>query len=290
MSDASWPEPPPLPPGRTVLVPGRGELFVRDTGGGGPTIVLLHGWTATGELNWFLQWQEVARLGRVVLIDHRGHGRGIRSTRRFSLEDCADDIGGLCGVLGIERPVLVGYSMGGPIAVLTAQRHPRLVGGIVLAATAMEWRATLLDRLGWVAQLPAMSFALRTGLARRGLRVLLQRAAAADPSLAPYVEWAAGEAARGSTAELLAAGRALSRYDARSLVPELGVPGEVIVTSRDRLVPPRKQRAQAAALGADPIEVRADHDATVVAGAAIAAAVVTAVDRLLGSHEITGIA
>lgn len=38
------PVPPPLPPGRAVLVPGRGEVFVRDSGDDGPAVLLLHGW------------------------------------------------------------------------------------------------------------------------------------------------------------------------------------------------------------------------------------------------------
>ena len=286
MTTAPWPEPPPLPPGRTILVPGRGELFVRDTGGDGPPVVLLHGWTASGELNWFLQWQTLADAGRrVVLVDHRGHGRGIRARRRFSLEDCAADVAGLCGELRLVRPVLVGYSMGGPIAVLTAHRHAGLVGGLVLAATAMEWRATIAERLGWRVQLPAMSVALRTGAARRALRRLLDRAATAAPELEPYVEWASGEAARGTVREVLDAGRALSRYDARRIVAGLDVPAEVVITTKDRLVAPEKQRAQARAFGAEPIEVAADHDATLVAGAELATAIEVAVDRLLDGRE-----
>ena len=41
-----------MPPARTVLVPGRGEFFIRDTGGDGPPAMLLHGWMASADLNW----------------------------------------------------------------------------------------------------------------------------------------------------------------------------------------------------------------------------------------------
>src|SRR5690348_11050534 len=73
------PEPPvEMPPARTVHVPGRGEFFVRDTGGDGPPLLLLHGWTASADLNWYAQYGPLAAAGyRVIALDHRGHGRGL---------------------------------------------------------------------------------------------------------------------------------------------------------------------------------------------------------------------
>src|SRR3954451_4691237 len=87
------PEPPvELPPGRVVHVPGRGELFVRDTGGDGPAVLLLHGWMFSADLNWFPVYAPLAEAGyRVLAIDHRGHGRGLRTHVPFRLSDCADD-------------------------------------------------------------------------------------------------------------------------------------------------------------------------------------------------------
>ena len=71
-----------LPPARTVLAPGRGELFIRDTGGEGPAVMLLHGWMATADLNWWGAYGPLAEAGyRVLAIDHRGHGRGMRPLR-----------------------------------------------------------------------------------------------------------------------------------------------------------------------------------------------------------------
>src|ERR1700733_13244874 len=72
------PEPPiEMPPARTLRVPGRGELFLRDTGGKGPVVMLLHGWMATADLNWAGAYADLARAGyRVLAIDPRGHGRG----------------------------------------------------------------------------------------------------------------------------------------------------------------------------------------------------------------------
>jgi 3-oxoadipate enol-lactonase len=56
------PEPPvKLPPARTVVVPERGEVFLRDTGGEGPPVLLLHGWTASADLNWYAQYRRSPR-------------------------------------------------------------------------------------------------------------------------------------------------------------------------------------------------------------------------------------
>ena len=109
--------------------PGAGRAAARPSTGragiaGAPTLLLLHGWTASSALNWFTTFPVLSRSFDVVAIDHRGHGRGIRSRRRFRLEDCADDAVALADVLGIDRFVPVGYSMGGPVAQLIWRRHP----------------------------------------------------------------------------------------------------------------------------------------------------------------------
>ena len=127
-----------LPPGRYVWLPGRGRTFVRELAGppGAPMLILLHGWTATADLNWFACFHPLAERFRVIAIDHRGHGRGLRSIEPFRLEHCADDVAALARELGIDRFVPVGYSMGGPIAQLVWQRHRELVDGLVLCATS----------------------------------------------------------------------------------------------------------------------------------------------------------
>src|SRR3974390_2666456 len=85
------PEPPiEMPPGRTVQVAGRGEFFLRDTGGDGPVVMLLHGWLVSADLNWCGAYAALALAGyRVLAIDHRGHGRGLRPLAPVRLGDCA---------------------------------------------------------------------------------------------------------------------------------------------------------------------------------------------------------
>ena len=75
--DVSAPVPPSLPEGRVVTVPGRGEMFVRTLGEGpGIPVLLLHGWMASADLNWYRLYEELAGERPVIACDHRGHGRG----------------------------------------------------------------------------------------------------------------------------------------------------------------------------------------------------------------------
>src|SRR4029453_14365484 len=79
---------------------------------GGPTLLLLHGVTLTAVLNWSGILQTLGRRYRILLLDQRGHGEAT-SSGAFRLEDCADDAAAVAGKLGVERLVVVGYSMGG---------------------------------------------------------------------------------------------------------------------------------------------------------------------------------
>ena len=62
------------------------KFFLRDTGRDGPVVMLLHGWMASADLNWCGAYGDLFQAGyRVLAIDHRGHGRGLRPLERFRL-------------------------------------------------------------------------------------------------------------------------------------------------------------------------------------------------------------
>jgi 3-oxoadipate enol-lactonase len=271
--------PPGLPPGRTVLVPDRGEVFVRDSGGDGPVVLLCHGWTVSADLNWWPVYEPLSAVGRVIAIDHRGHGRGMRSEQPFSLEAAADDAAGALRALGVSSAVVVGYSMGGPISMLLTRHHPDLVEGLVCEATALEWRATRRERWLWKG-IGIMEFFLRLGsaasLAERALRN------------APHAHraWFKAEITRGDPADITNAGRALGEYDARPFAGAIEVPAAVVVTTKDRLVRPKKQRALAAALGATTFELAGDHDVPWVQSQAFATTTVQAVRSVLDAGRL----
>jgi 3-oxoadipate enol-lactonase len=259
------PVPPFLPPGRVINLAGRGEVFVRDSGGGpaDPAVLLLHGWTASADLNFFPVYAQLASSYRVIALDLRGHGRGMRSTEPFSLEDCADDAAALLGQLGARPVIVVGYSMGGPVGLLLAQRHPSKVAALVMQATALEWRRTARERMVW-RLLSVLEVGLRLGTGAGFVERVLRQAIEEAPELDVFRPWLAAEFRRGIARELADAGRALSRYDAQSWAGQLGFPAVTLITTRDRLVSPAKQRELAEALHAHVIEVDADHDLPLV--------------------------
>ena len=255
----------------------RGEIFVRQVEGPAEVpVVLLHGWMASADLNWFRLFEPLGGLHPVVAPDLRGHGRGLRSPDRFRLEDCADDVAALLRELGIGRAIVVGYSMGGPVAMLVWRRHPELVSGLVLAATAMRWNLTRRERIFWgLLGLAGVLLRWPTG------RIVLLRAIGGleevPADLLTYRHWADGEFRRGDPMEMVEAGRALGRFDARSFAGSVDVPTAVIVTTADRLVDPSRQRALAAAARARDFEFPGDHGAVAMQGAEFAATMLEAV-------------
>lgn len=279
----TMPEPPgELPPARIVAVPGRGEMFVRDApgppGAQGPPILLLHGWLYPADLTWFGCYEALARHGRLLAPDHRGHGRGLRPSTPFRLADVADDVAALLRRLGTPPVIAVGYSMGGPVAQLLWQRHPDVVAGLVLCATGAGFATRAYDRLLWrgmgllqllLRLLPRHWWQRLFELQARGAPLRLSGVASRQAPATAHglLPWVISELDRGSAEDVAEAGRELGRYDASGWLPTVDVPCAVVITGHDRLVPVRNQRELAGLMpDALVVEVPLDHDA-VVAGA-----------------------
>ena len=95
----------------------------------------------SADTNWYRAYGPLAERGyRVIALDHRGHGRRLRSPDPFRLADCAGDAAALVRELDCAPVTAVGYSMGGPIAQLLARDDRDLVSGLVLCATAAHWQ------------------------------------------------------------------------------------------------------------------------------------------------------
>lgn len=256
-----------VPEGRLVRIEGRGELFARIHRHPDPdadVVLLLHGWTASSDLQFFTAYEALAARFTLLGIDHQGHGRGLRTPERFSLEAAADDAAALVRALELGPVIAVGYSMGGPISMLLARRHAELVSGLVVQATALSWRYTRRDRLRR-RLLPLAGSWLRTKAYRRYVRRAVPKllgVRAGQPLDGPvqrYVPWLIAELSRGDPFVITEAGQAIGDYDARPWAESLGVPAASLVTTADRLVPPTRQRALAAALRATVRELDADH-------------------------------
>lgn len=264
MSDEGGPW---LPPGRTVRLPGRGTTFIRELHGraGAPTVLLLHGLSATADLNWFTAYEALGRQYNIVALDHRGHGRGIRTWRPFRLEDCADDAAALIDHLGLGAVIAVGYSMGGPIGQLLWRRHRDKVDGLVLCATARSFanrdprtRLLMAGLLPLSAAARLTPPAVRTRVANRIIDTRAERR--------PMHNWAIKELRRGDPASIMQAASAVGRFRSSDWVGEVDVPTAVVVTTRDQLVSPRRQLLLADTIpGATVHRVDGDHSACVMA-------------------------
>ena len=181
-----------------VELPGRGgSTYVTDTPGPtprSPTIVLLHALGCTGLLTWFPAIEPLSRRYRVVTLDQRWHGQGIRS-EEFSLHDCADDVAALIDVLELDDVIVAGYSMGSIVAQRVWRQHPEKVQGLVLCATTDRFQLDP-ERAGrsspaWASRCSAPADISRSRTALRAARV--DRPGARPRAPSDIHEWALRE-------------------------------------------------------------------------------------------------
>jgi pimeloyl-ACP methyl ester carboxylesterase len=247
---------------------------------GAPTVALLHGLAATGMLNWFAALEALAVHFNVLVVDHRGHGRGIR-TAHFRLVDCADDVVALADHLGVPSFVAAGYSMGGPIAKLCWSRHKDRVRGLVLCATARHF---FLRQASGIA---SAVFPGAIGVARLAPDFFRQRMVDSllggirDERSRAFVR---DELAHTNPATVMQATRAIIRFSSHDWVANIDVPTAVLVMTHDRLVPAEQQYKLAAAIpGARVLEVAGDHFACVRAADRFVPALIEACRYVTGA-------
>src|SRR6185503_13628491 len=109
-------------------------------GKGDPALVFIHCWTCNRTF-WENQVAEFSKTNRVVTIDLPGHGESGKGRKTWSVESFGDDVKTVVTKLGLKRVVLVGSSMGGPIALEAARRMPDRVVAIVPVDTLQNVEA-----------------------------------------------------------------------------------------------------------------------------------------------------
>ena len=223
--------------------------------------MLLHGWTATADLNFFAAYAALGQRFRVLAFDHRGHGLGIRSRRTFRLEDCADDVAAMIEALHTGPVVALGYSMGGTVAQLLWRRHPHHVRGLVLAATGSHFNAARNERLSFIGLTGLAALArLTPSQARRWLthQLYLQR------KTSSWSPWAVEQVVRHDWRMVLEAGKAIGSFRSDDWLGDVDVPTAVVVTMQDQVVPLRRQMKLFEAIPtAQALRIDAGHDAIV---------------------------
>jgi pimeloyl-ACP methyl ester carboxylesterase len=108
------------------------DLYFEAHGAGRP-LILLHGGLGSGEM-FGPVLPALADHHQVITVDLQGHGRTADIDRPIDVRLMADDIAALIEHLGLEKPDLVGYSLGGAVALLTAIKYPAMVGRLVVAS------------------------------------------------------------------------------------------------------------------------------------------------------------
>src|SRR5262245_44716418 len=114
-----------------TLRAGDGVKVVYEVRGKGDTaLIFLHGWCGD-RLWWKNQADAFASDYRVVTLDQAGHGESGKDRKKWSVDGLADDVQTLVKELGLKRVILVGHSMGGPIALAAAKRLPGTVIAVI---------------------------------------------------------------------------------------------------------------------------------------------------------------
>lgn len=146
---------PPTTPCRTDRIAvGPVALAVATYGGpepGAPTLVLLHG-IGSRAVSWWPVVDDLAAHFRLVAVDLRGHGDSDKPAAGYLLPAYAADLDGLLAALGLDRPLLLGHSLGGLIALTWAVDHPDAAAAIALEDTTLRGGPALAPAFdGWLA-------------------------------------------------------------------------------------------------------------------------------------------
>jgi 2-succinyl-6-hydroxy-2,4-cyclohexadiene-1-carboxylate synthase len=114
-----------------------GLEFSVEIEGSGPPLLLLHGFTGSMRA-WDDVWSDLALSAEVIALDLIGHGRSSApcDAGRYTLECAAADLESLLDGLGLDSVSLLGYSMGGRLALHFATRHPRRVRRLILESAS----------------------------------------------------------------------------------------------------------------------------------------------------------
>src|SRR5208282_351136 len=118
-----------------------------------PTVVLLHGGPGFDHSTFKPDFSRLTEIAQVVYLDHRGNGRSDRGDpAKWNLAQWGDDVRSFCEALEIERPIVMGVSFGGMVAMSYATRYPEHPGKLVLSSTAARSRQDrsldMFERLG----------------------------------------------------------------------------------------------------------------------------------------------
>jgi len=219
-----------------------------------PALVLVHGWGKTADSCW---WPIIAGCDRsMVVVDLPGHGTS-ELNQPFTFALAADAVDRAITHAGVDRPLLIAHSMGGPVA-LTAVRQlgSDAFSGLAVLATSAYWVRPRLRVM--------MAMAPYAMAPRSPVLIHRERAEFRDaPHVAHHIAWAYTR--RPSRRLLDETAHELRRFDAR-LWSDLRLPHTTwVVAARDGVLSADHQRASARHFGADIVELDAQHSMVIQA-------------------------
>ena len=142
----------------TGYAPINGLKMYYEIHGSGEPVVLLHGAFMTITINWTGWIDELSKTRQVIAVEMQGHGRTADIDRDFSSENFADDMAALLDYLKIPSADLIGYSMGGGVAMLCAIRHPEKVRKVVSISAAFRQNGWVKEAIDMFPQLTSETF------------------------------------------------------------------------------------------------------------------------------------
>lgn len=142
----------------TGYAPVNGLKMYYEVHGSGEPVVLLHGAFMTITNNWTGWIGELAKTRKVIAVEMQGHGRTADIERDISQENLADDVAALLDHLKIPKADLIGYSMGGGVAMQCAIRHQDKVRKVVVISSAFRSDGMAKEGLDAISKLSAEAF------------------------------------------------------------------------------------------------------------------------------------
>ena len=218
-----------------------GVLVRYNVTGGGPAVVLVHGWLTSSRL-----WEQLAgRLAQrftVYTLDLSGFGESDKPIAGYGVRNGSRLLYAFCAHFGLTRANVIGHDLGGAMAVKLAADHPDVVGRLVIVSTPADEDQIDVPTMLWLATLPLVGplfYAL--GRAARPVRRLWMRPFVADPDdLTEEVVDDAGRSTPAAVSKTLSIGRReISRGRLARQARIIKIPLLVVAGEQDQIVDPQ---------------------------------------------------
>src|SRR5215216_7334016 len=149
--------------------------------GGGPPVVLVHGWLSSSRI-WDLLVARLARNFTVYTLDLSGFGDSDKPISGYGVRNGSRLLYAFCAHFGLTHAAVIGHDLGGAMAVKLAADHPDVVGRLVIISAPADEDQIDVPTLLWFATLPVVgSIFYTSGRAARPVRRLWMRPFVADP-------------------------------------------------------------------------------------------------------------